>query len=765
MIRIAPRAFLASLAALAAILALSIACARPESASSAAAGAGFAGAQEPARAAARIEAELAGSGSDSGKTVLYRDTWGVPHIYAPTVAAGLYAQGWAQAEDRPRQLLLNLMMGLGELASVVGEQGIDVDVRSHLWDHYGTAERRYRELRPELRAHLEAFAAGINDWYAAHPEDVPEWWRGRQVDPYMVIAFTRLFVYNWSIDEVYGDLERGGIEPSSSPALRGSNQFAIAPKRSAEKAAILAIDPHLAWDGPSRFWEFRIHAGELVGSGTTLAGAPYMGNGHNQTVAWAMTTGGPDTADVYELTLDPDDPKRYRFDGEWRSIETREVTIAVRDRPAIQRSLEFSHHGPILARSGGKAYAAKIAYADVLSLNEAIYDLDVGAGYEGAIRAMESLTFFPQNVMVADTAGHIYYQRTGRVPRRPDGYDWSKPVDGSTSATEWNGFHPASDHLQVLDPQQGWMQNCNIPPDAMMPGSPFQLGHTRDYLFGSREYGELAGWTNQRGARAVELLSADDSVTVEEAMAYINDLEPFGADRWIEALRAADAAAGKQYAAQPAYRAGLESLMEWDRKLAPDSHGALVYDSWRQQIFEENSESLDRVRALAAGIDDWYSVVTGKQPAPLSVSPDDQRVLTATFARAMARLAAEHGEDAAYGDRRRVGRGERSWPLGGGGGDQLLGLTTLRNVGYGAPREDQTRWGIRGQTSTQIVVLSDPPQSWSYLPWGESDRTESPHYTDQADKLFSKGVLKPSWWRPEDLAGHIESRTVLDRAR
>ncbi len=581
----------------------------------------------------------------------------------------------------------------------------------------------------------------------------------------MVVAFARLFTYNWSIDEAYDDLRRGGVPASYSPAQRGSNQFAIAPSRSAEKAAILAIDPHLSWDGAARFWEFRIHAGELVGSGTALAGAPYLGNGHTRTLAWAMTTGGPDTADVYELTLDPDDPNRYRYDGEWRQMTTREATIAFSDQPSRRQPLEFSHHGPIIARNGGKAYAAKVAYADVVNLPEALYELGTGGGgYQAAVRALAMLALFPQNVMVADTSGHIYYQRTGRVPRRPDGYDWSKPVDGSTSATEWQGFHPASDHLQVLDPPQGWMQNCNIPPDAMMPGSPFEPGITKDYLFGSRAYGELSGWTTQRGARAVELLAADDSVTVEEAMAYVNDLEPYGAARWIDALRAADAAVGKEHADQPGYRAGLDALAQWDHRLAPDSHGALVYDLWRHQIFEENSQSLSKLRELSAGIDDYYAVVSGKAPAPPSLSAESQRFLVGTLARAMMRLSAEQGEGGVFGDRRRVGRGERSWPLGGGGGNALLGMTTLRNIGYGAPREDKTQWGVRGQTSTQIVVLSDPPRSWIYLPWGESDRPESPHYSDQAEKLFSRGELKPSWWRPEELAGHIESRTVLTGA-
>ena len=84
-------------------------------------------------------------------------------------------------------------------------------------------------------------------------------------------------------------------------------------------------------------------------------------------------------------------------------------------------------------------------------------------------------------------------------------------------------------------------------------------------------------------------------------------------------------------------------------------------------------------------------------------------------------------------------------------------------MGYTKEREDETRWGERGQTSTQIVVMSKPPRSWLYIPLGQSDRPESPHFADQAEKAFSPRRLKPSWWLPEDLAGHIESRTVLVR--
>jgi hypothetical protein len=73
-------------------------------------------------------ADLPGTGDDAGKIVVYRDSWGVPHIYAPTVEGGTYAMGWTQAQDRPTQLLRNLARGLGEISKADGQSGIQSDV-------------------------------------------------------------------------------------------------------------------------------------------------------------------------------------------------------------------------------------------------------------------------------------------------------------------------------------------------------------------------------------------------------------------------------------------------------------------------------------------------------------------------------------------------------------------------------------------------------------------------------------------------------------
>ena len=691
---------------------------------------------------------LPGQGEDAGRVVIYRDTWGIPHIYAPTVAGGLYAQGYAQAEDRSEQLLINLKMAMGEYAELAGEQAIAQDLLSRLFDHHGQAQAAWEAMEPEAKARSQAFVDGINAFYAAHPEDRPEWWQHGDVTVPMADAFGRLFLYNWSISEALGDLARGGVEPGFASASRGSNQWAVAPSRSASGDAMLLIDPHLSWWGPSRFWEMRIHAGGLRGSGVGLPGFPYIGLGHNAHLAWAMTTGGPDTADVYALKLNPDNPDQYLYDGEWRDLTVQTVELQVKEGEAQNHVLRSSHHGPIVAVEGDVAYAAALPYGADSNPTDAWAALNFAEDYRGAEAAGATLALFPQNLMAADTAGNIYYQRVGRVPIRPDGHDWSKPVDGSTSATAWQGVHPSSDHLQALNPSAGFMQNCNIPPDAMMVNSPFQLGDYRDYLFASKAYGEQrAGWTNQRGARALELLAADASITIEEALAIAVDVKPFGVDAWVDAL--ADAVQ------EP--NAQVQALLDWDRQLSRDSSAALKYAYWRFEL-----DGHERAASIRASLEDHYAQAAGREPAIQALTNADQAVLRETFASAMMRMQSELGSaEAPYGRVFRVGRDQASWPVGGGGGDQF-GLTTLRTMGYGPPNDAHERWGRHGQTSTQLVVLSDPIQSWIYLPVGQSDRPASPHYDDQAEKAFSPRRMKPSWWLPQDLANHIASRTVLD---
>jgi len=710
---------------------------------------------------------LACCGDGFGETVtVYRDTFGIPHIYADTVEAGLYANGWTQAEDRLQEMLKNFLRGTGEYSAAfgAGENGADfrADRETRMWDHYGVARRNYGVLSEELRGHLKAFTRGVNDYMAAHPNEVPEWWGDRQTDVYMPVAFSRQFIWGWPAGQARSELKKIGLEPNYDVDFRSSNEMAISPSRSAVGAAMLVIDPHLGWFGRQRYWEMRLHAGDMHLSGFATAGFPYVNLGHTEHVAWAHTTGGPDTADVYELTLDADNPRRYSFDGSHRELTNKAVEITVKGEvEPRQVTFWFSHYGPIIARKGDKAYSAKLAYEEEVGYLESKYLFAIAKDYKDVITALEVRQIMPQNVMVADTKGNIYYQRTGRVPIRPAGYDFSRPVDGSIKQTDWLGIHPTRDLMQVLNPPQGYMQNCNIPPDVMMVDSPLQPEKYRSYLFNQR-----SDWTHQRAARCTELLAADESVTVDELIEYALDRRCYQHERWVAALDAAHVKFGRDRSAD--YEQGLRGILKWDGDSDRDSGGALKYYYWRHELAERLGE--EQTRALAAKVEDLLVQFNGPRREGPSLTADEHELLVDALEQGMRTMRENHDSlDAVFGDVFRVGRldgsDDVSWPVG-GGSLRLEGIATVRAAGFTNAREDHTRWGRSGQTSTQVVVLTKPIQSFTQPPIGQSDRPDSPHYRDQARDLFSKARMKPSWFNKNELLdGNVRSQYELKYSR
>ncbi len=691
---------------------------------------------------------------EAGKVVVYRDEFGVPHIYAPSAETGLYAMGYCQAEDRLEELLKNYLRAMGEMAASFGPREFVSDLQSRLWRHYEIAQENYSRIRPEVRLHLEALAAGVNDYLATHQSEVPEWWGNRKVDARMSVAFSRFFMWGWPTGQAISELRRSGVVPNLVSDMRSSNEMAITSARSAANAPILIIDPHLSWWGFQRFWEFRVHAGELNGSGFTIPGVPYVGLGHNNNVAWAMTTGGPDTADVYRLRLNPANPQEYRFDGVWRKLEHRKIVIAVKgEAKPRETTVWFSHHGPIIAKRGREAFAARLAYTEEVQFAEAFYLFNVASNITDFRKGLDMCQLMPQNVMAADTSGNIYYQRTGRVPIRPEGYDYSLPVDGSTSKTEWLGVHPSSDLISVLNPPQGYMQNCNVSPDVMMVGSPMVPEKYRSYLFNER-----SGRIHQRGAQAVNLLHADRSVTAEEAIAIALDTYCYQSDRWIEAVRQAERKFGSSRGDEAGYQSGLRDILAWDGYSRPDSLGALKFYYWRQAL---------RVRLgagyqdLAAKLTDYMAALHRAREEASAPTDAEMKAVVDALSEATRTIHQHFGSlETTFGEVFRVGRDGKSWPVGGGSLNEE-GMATVRAVAFGQPKLDHTRWGQGGQTSTQVVMLTRPIRSWTQPPIGQSDRPDSPHYRDQAEKLFSPGKMKPTWYQKAELLKHVISRTEL----
>src|SRR5262249_37516783 len=154
---------------------------------------------------------------------------------------------------------------------------------------------------------------------------------------------------------------------------RGSNQWVVAAGRTADGAPLALIDPHLSWYGQFRFYEARLYGGGPAASGAAIPGPPLSRLGHNRYCSVGVCPGRPAAADVYEEEVNPASPRQYRYDGAWRDMTVRREVIRVKDGAKVSEKtfeIEYTHHGPVVARRKGKAYVMKLPYSDQYRLPE-----------------------------------------------------------------------------------------------------------------------------------------------------------------------------------------------------------------------------------------------------------------------------------------------------------------------------------------------------------------------------------------------------------
>jgi acyl-homoserine-lactone acylase len=474
-------------------------------------------------------------------------------------------------------------------------------------------------------------------------------------------------------------------------------------------------------------------------------GLPYIGLGHNEHLSWAFTTGGPDAADVYELTVRGNNgedraPQQYLYDGKWRDLARETVTIQVNTENGLQpaeREILSSHHGPVVQVEGDKAYVFKLAYAEAVRLFEQMGRVNASRNLGEFLQALSLRMMMPQNAMYGDVYGNIYYQRTGLVPVRPEGYDWTRPVPGDTSATEWRQFHDAADLVQILNPPAGWMQNCNISPGTMTENSPMTADRYPAYL-----YLDETERSNPRGRRANERLAATEQMTLEDALSIANDTYVHGQAPWRAALLAAFGARADE-SDEPLLREAVDILRAWDGHADQEGAGMALFRAW------------------------WLALEPKRERLPLKIdqestlSPEAQDILLDTLIQAAQQLKEQFGRlDIPWGEVYRARRGDQSWPV--SGVADWTGLVTLRAIHGEGPGEDGISYIDSGQSCTTVVMLKEGNvRSYSVVPYGQSEDPDSPHFTDQGRLLFQERKLKDSWFQRERLEGHIESSQTL----
>lgn len=676
--------------------------------------------------------------ADDGSTTIYRDEFGIPHIFAATVEQAAFASGYAQAEDRLEELLKNYRRANGTMAEVFGPRMFQEDLRQRVMRHPEISQARHDQVSPKVQGIIAAYQNGIRQFMKEHPDQVPAW--AQQIHPWDVVALGRHIIWNWPMGEAADDLEHAGLK-FGDLGYHGSNEMLIGPGRTAMHAPIAIIDPHVQWYDAIRFYEVRIYTPEYNASGVTVLGFPLPSLGHSRYCSVAMTTGGPDTSDIFEEEINPANPKQYRYDGGWRDFKSREITIAVKNRDMLEHrkvTIVSSHHGPIVARKNGKAYAMALPYENEVGLTDQFYEMFTARNLAEMKQALAPLQLMSQNIMVATVQGDIYYLRNGRAPIRPSGVDPGRPIPGSSSASEWQGIHPMSDLLQIENPPCGWMQNCNCSPAAMMNRDQPPRSSFADHLYLYNE--SPSPDSHQRAEMVTDLLAAADHVTAQQAIEIAFCTQVWHAEHWQKRIAKAWQHATKEDRSGDAGRV-YEQIKTWNRRSDPDSRGALAYYAFKKTL---------------------GGVAASQTEPPASLT--DTPILEA-LRQGAATLKARFGEvEVPYGRYFRVGRrgGDRTWPVG-GGSQKDLGMATPRAISFAPSKDGKQQIGHTGQSSTQIVIMTDPPESYAVIPLGESDHKESGHFDDQAEKLFSHGTAARTYFlRRDELMKHVTSKKVLN---
>lgn len=646
------------------------------------------------------------------KARIFRDAYGVPHVYGQTDLDMAFGFGYAQAQDHLIEMLLNFRQAKGRLAEIKGQAYLERDHRALLWRIHSVAGSRYGDLPASTRDYIEAFVSGINHYIAVHKRVLPNWVEEvRGVD---VVALGRWLTFLFAEQTGLPELQQKGLS-LTVPPLPSSNQWVVGPSRSATGKPIFVMDAQLPFHEPFQMYEAHLISNEGLGVyGTTFYGLPVIFMGHNEQVAWSMTTNDVDVFDVYEERLDPANNRRYFYEDEKQRMTSRQVKIKVRGTASqgvyeVERELLYTGHGPVYKTIDQWAYACRTSMEDLvdlvgqlLAMNKAI---DTGE-LRQALARLELPTF---NVMAADVLGDMQYVFNGRVPKRSEEFNWRNAVPGWAAETQWQNVLTFSQLPKLENPASGFLQNSNVAPHLVTVESGLDRKNYPPYL----------GWGqfNHNGQRVLNYLFTHQGMTAGDMKILVRDNYSIDAEELKGLiLRAYNRTWSSVFDPEGQVAMAIHLLRTWDNRMDRDSQGALLFWHWKKRYNELADQLAD-----------------SKQRDLLV----QEKLAFEALRTAIASMMNTYGRlDVAWQDVHQVQRGDQMYPLSGA----APGVTALHQTWTETSPEGKLHV-TGGSAFVMVVSLVEPVQSWSTLAFGTSEDMDSPHFADQV-KLQSEDQLK-----------------------
>jgi acyl-homoserine-lactone acylase len=684
---------------------------------------------------------------------IIRDDWGIAHIHGKTDADAVFGMIYAQCEDDFARVEENYLMALGLRAEAEGKAQIWQDLRQKMFVDTDVLKADYAKSPDWLKALMNAWADGINYYLATHPSAKPR--VIAHYEPWMALSFTEGSIGGDieraslpQIAEYYGRQKVGMTDEDRGTGARediGSNGIAIAPKDSADGHALLLINPHVTFFFRS---ELQMTSGEgLDAYGAATWGQFFVYQGFNPHIGWMHTSTHVDNVDEFvETTVCRQDGVfSYRYGDAWRPMTLRKITVGYRDDDGSRKSRSFivyyTNHGPIIrADADGKMITLALMNKPVEALEQSFLRTKAH-DFASFMKAAALQANSSNNTIFADTKGEIAFLTPQFMPKRDDRFDYTKPVDGADPKADWQGLTPLDQLPQAVNPSNGWVFNTNNwPYSAAGPNSPKREDFPR--------YFDTVG-ENARGLHATQMLSTRHDLTLESLQALAFDPYLPGFARLVPEL-----------------------IDAYDRLPASDARKARLKDQialLRGWDFKWSDHSLATTLAVVWGDTLWDKVVAAAKAAhfvardALSDRTTGEDKLQA-FADASDRLQKDFGTwRIAWGSFNRYQRvrdditephfsdDEPSIPV------PFVYSRWGSLASFAAKRYPGTKryYGTAGNSFVAMIDFGPKIRAMAVITGGESGDPKSPHFNDQALR-YTRGELRPVYFYPSDLAGHIE---------
>jgi acyl-homoserine-lactone acylase len=688
-------------------------------------------------------------------TEIIRDDFGVPHIYGKTDADAVFGLLYAQCEDDFNRVERNYIWAIGRLAEIEGEASIYSDLRANLYMTKDEAIENYNNSPKWLQELCVAFADGINYYLNTHPE----------VQPKLLTHFEPWMPMFFSEGSIGGDIEsistgkikafydkttdnkvaaNDGLIRLKDDEPRGSNGFAISGDLTKSGDAMLLINPHTSF-----FFRGEVHVVSEEGLnayGAVTWGQFFVYQGFNEKTGWMHTSTGTDIIDEFEESIVKEGSKTsYKYGDELRPLDSMVVTLKYKSATGVEEKSFMTyrtHHGPITHANDDKWVTTALMWSPVKALEQS-FTRTKKSNHKEFYEMMDIRTNSSNNTVYADADGTIAYYHGNFIPKRNIKFDYSQPVDGSNPETDWDGLHPLEETILVLNPRNGWIQNCNSTPFTSAAEYSPKREDYPNYMSSFPE--------NFRGMHAIPLLTKAKDLTLDSLIELAYDTYLPGADLLISGLlEATQKAPIKMQEAKEA----IALLKDWDFRVSESSVGMTLTQFYVNAYFKSGNipAQSGNKRITLLGRFDYMSK---------TASPEERLEV---FQTALDNLKADFGSwQTPWGEFNRYQRNDgeivqkfddlkSSLPV--GMASSFWGALASFGTKFGDNTKRQ--YGTSGNSFVAVVEFGEKVKAKSMLAGGQSGHPDSPHFADQSQR-YADGKFKDVAFYREDVEKRAES--------